>query len=576
MFGAITRFAPGLDALRQYDRSWITSDIVAGLSIAAVALPVGIALAEVTGVPSVYGIYAAIFPLFAYALFGASRMMIIGPDTATCVLVAASLVPLADGDPQQQVALMVMLSLITGVFLIIGAVLRLGFVANFLSQPILTGFLNGLALVMISGQLKTLCGYSGNASGFVMRLVEFGQNVWKSHIPTLLIGVGLMLLLIAGRRFYPRLPSILIILVLGGLLVFGLGLEQKGVAVIGTIPSGLPSPSIDFPSWSDFRMLLADGGAVALLVFISGILAVRAFAHRSREEIDSTQELLGLGIANIVSGVFQGFAVSGTTSRTVVNYSAGGKSRVAGIVAALVMLLVLMFLAGPFAYIPRSALAAALFVAGFSLFDYAALRELWTTNRIEFAVCMVAMLGVLIMGVLPGVGLAIGLALAWLLYVESNPSDAILGRIKGMKGYYDVNEYPEAITVPGLIVYRFNADLVFFNADRFKQRVRGVVSGAETAVEWLVLDASSMNYVDVTAIKKVDELAAELSDRGVRIVVVNLKSHVLRPFKQEWVKGRLERGAAKIFPTIRTAINAFEQSRKQAAIRDSSVTQNQA
>ncbi len=570
----IARFVPGLEALMHYDRSWLRSDVVAGLSIAAVALPVGIALAEVTRVPAVFGIYAAIFPLFAYALFGSSRMVIVGPDSATCVLVAASLVPLAGGDPQRQIALMVVLSLITGVFLIIGGVLRLGFVASFLSQPILTGFLNGLALVMISGQLKTLCGYSGNARGFMLRLVEFAQGVWESHIPTLLLGVGLMALLMAGRRLYPRLPSILIIMVLSALLVVVLDLEQKGVAVIGAVPAGLPQPSVDLPTWSDFRVLLADGGAVALLAFISGILTVKAFARRSREEVNSTQELFGLGACNIVSGLLQGFAVSGTTSRTAVNYAAGGKSQVAGIVAGIIMLLVLLFLTGPLAHIPKTALAAAIIVSGISLFDNVALRELYAASRLEFGVCMVAMFGVLILGVLPGVGLAIALSLLWLLYVESKPPDAILGRVPGMKGHHDVKEYPQAITVPGLLVYQFNADLVFYNADRFKQRARVVVASASTPVQWLVLDASSINYVDVTALQKVEELAEELAARGVKTVVVNLKHHVLRPFEKDWVRERLERSAAEFFPTIKTAIKAFEQAKKQPAVAASSTTES--
>ncbi len=566
----IARIAPGLHALLHYDRTWLRSDLAAGLSIAAVALPVGIALAEVTGVPAVFGIYAAIFPLFAYALFGSSRVVIVGPDSATCVLVAASLVPLAGDDPQRYLALMVVLSLITGVFLIIGGLLRLGFVASFLSQPILTGFLNGIALVMISGQLKTLCGYSGDARGFVLRLVEFAQRVSDSHVPTLALGVGLMAVLMAGRRLRPRLPWILIVMVLGVLLVAVLGLQQKGVAVIGAIPGGLPQPSVDLPAWSDFRVLLADGGAVALLAFISGILTLKAFARRSREEVDSNQELLGLGACNIVSGLLQGFAVSGTSSRTAVNLAAGGKSQLAGIVAGLVMLLVLLFLTGPLAYIPKTVLAAAIIVSGLSLFDERALRELYATSRLEFGVCMVAMVGVLLMGVLPGIGLAIGLSLAWLLYAQSNPPDAILGRVPGMKGYHDVKEYPEAVTVPGLIVYRFSADLVFYNADRFKQRARAVVASASTPVQWLVLDASSINYVDVTAIQKVEELAEELAARGVRTVVVNLKRHVLRPFEQEWVRERLERSAADVFPTIKTATRAFEQSRQQPPAPDSS------
>lgn len=566
---SIARIAPGLEALLHYDAAWLRSDIAAGLSVAAVALPVGIAYAEITRVPAVVGIYSAIFPLFAYALFGSSRKLIVGPDSATCVLIAASLLPLAAGDPQRYLALMVVLTLITGVFLVVGGVLRLGFIASFLSQPILTGFLNGIALVIIVGQLKTLCGYSSDANGFFLRLVEFVHEVEHSHRPTLILGLGLLAVFIAVRRVYPRLPSMLVVMVVSVLVVAALGLDQKGVAVLGTVPAGLPAPSVVLPTWPEFKTLLSDGGAIALLVFISGILTVKSFARQSRQDVDSTQELIGFGASNIVSGLLQGFPVTGATSRTAVNVSVGGKSQLAGILAALAMLLVLFFFTAPLGHIPKTALAAVIIVSGLSLFDNAALRELYATSRLEFGVCMVAMFGVLLLGVLPGVGLAVGLSLGWLLYVESRPSDAILGRVPGMKGYHNVQEFPEATTVPGLLVYQFNAPLVFYNADYFKRRAREVVANAQTPVQWLVLDASAINYMDVTALQTVYELVEELATRGVRTVVVNLKSHVMRPFRREWVRERLGRHAGDIFPTIKVAIKAFEQAKRQPAGADS-------
>ena len=561
--GVIPRFAPGLASLLNYDRSWFRSDFAAGLSVAAVALPVGIAYAELARVPPEIGIYAAIFPLFAYALFGSSRQLIVGPDAATCILVAASLMPLASGDPPRYLALLVLLTLITGLFHLVGGLLRFGFMASFLSQPILTGFLNGIALVIIAGQLEALFGYSGDAVEFFPKLLEFAHGVDQAHLPTLILGLGLLALLVVIRYLSPKLPSALMVVILGIVLVSMLNLESRGVVVLGNVPAGLPSLHFAMPTLDEFSSILTDGAAIALLSFIRGVLTAKSFARRNRDEVDANQELIGFGASNIISGLAQGFPVTGADSRTAVNNAMGGKSQMVGLVAAAAMLLVLFFLTDPLAFVPKAALAAVITVAAIGLFDQKALVELYGTNRLELGISLVSMLGVLILGVLPGVGLAIGLSLAWLLYVVSNPPDAILGRVPGLKGWYSLKDNPEARTIPGILIFQFNANIVFFNADRFKARVLHAVAASETPVEWVVLDASPVNYIDVTGITKIDELREEMALRGVRFVTATARDHMGRYFDKSWVEKRKERFSGHRFPTINSAVKAFEESKRK-------------
>ena len=558
----LARFAPGLANLLQYDRSWLRGDLVAGVSVAAVALPIGVAHAEIVRVPTEVGIYSAIFPLFAYALFGSSRHLMVGPDSATSILVAAALVPLAGGDPQRYLALMVLLSLLTGVLHLVGGLLRLGFVANFLSQPILSGFLSGTALVLILGQMRPLLGYSGTARSFFPRLIELFQSIGKFHLPTVILGLAMLAVLIAVRRLLPRLPSGLLVVILGILLVVGLDLDQRGISVIGSVPAGLPELRLVLPTFADFRVILTDATAVALLSFISGILTVKSFARRSRTPFNSNQELIGFGASNIASALAQGFPVTGGNTRTAVNIAMGGMSQLSGIVAAVTMLLVLFFFTAPLAYVPKAALAALIVVSGWGLLDLKALRELYTIKRLELGVALVAMLGVLILGVLPAVGLAVGLSLAWLLYVESVPPDAVLGRVPGLRSYHNVKETPEAKTVPGVLIYQFSANIVFFNAERFKARILEAIAESDTPVEWVVVDASPVNYLDFTAIQTIDELRGELQSRGIRLVVAREKRELLRYFERDWVRQREERLSGHYFPTIKAALAAFQESKR--------------
>jgi high affinity sulfate transporter 1 len=557
------RFAPGLAMLRGYRPRWLRNDMAAGLSVAAIALPVGIAYAELAGVPAVFGIYSAIFPLFAYALFGSSRQLMTGPDAATCMLVAAALAPLAAGDPDRYLALMTVLTLMTGGLYVVAGMARLGFIANFLSLPILTGFLNGVALVIVVGQLPKIAGYESVAGHFFPRLVEFFNRIGQAQVPTLLLGLGALALLVMLRRLVPRVPAALIVVAAGITVVMLLGLEKKGVETIGDISAGLPS--LRFPALTvrEFGTLFLDAAGIVLISFTSGVLTAKSFARRNRYEIDANQEMIGFGACNLASGLAQGFPVTGADSRTAVNNAMDGKTQLVGIVAGGTMLAIVVFLADPLTFVPNTALAAVIIVSALGLFDFHALRELYESSRREFAISVGTTAGVLVVGVLPGVILAVGLSLLWLLWVGSRPHDAILGRVPGLKGFHDVRDYPDAVTIPGLVIYRFDANLIFYNADYFRDRLRSVIAASETPVEWVVVDASPINVVDFTAVQKFQELRAEFGARGIFLATARVKRNLDRFFKEDWIREQRDAYREYRFVTVKSAVRAFNMRKRE-------------
>ncbi len=561
------QYAPGLETLSRYDRSWLSHDFAAGLSVAAIALPVGIAYAEIAGVPTVVGMYSAIFPLLAYALFGSSRQLMVGPDAATCIMVAASLGPLSGGDPEKYLAIMVVLTLMTGILYVIAGLLKLGFIANFLSQPILVGFLNGIALLIVVGQLPKLFGYPSDAKEFFEKLIEFVDRIDQVHLPTLILGVGLLVLMLLIRRFARALPAALIVVIVGMIVVAVLGLEKQGVAALGEVPAGLPTFHFALLDLETYREVFGDAFALMLISFTSGVLTAKSFARRNRYEIDANQEMIAFGAANILTGLGQGFPVTGADSRTAVNNAMGGKSQLVGIVAACTMLLILFFLTAPLAYLPLTGLAAVIMVASVGLFDFAALRELYVVSRRELFLSLGTTFGVLVLGALPGVFLAVGLTFVWLLYVGSRPHDAILGRTKGLgvRGFHSLENYPEAETLPGLLIYRFDYDLLFFNVDYFNQRLLKAVDEAETPVEWVILDASPINVLDVTATQKIEELREELKARNIVFAGARAKRSLARFFSGDWLERRLEEKGTMDYPTVSAAVDAFRKRHKTAS-----------
>jgi high affinity sulfate transporter 1 len=516
---AFRRFVPGLIALGAYDRAWLRDDLVAGVSVAAVAVPIAIAYSQLAGVPPVNGLYASILPLVAYAVFGTSRQLIVAPDAATCAIIASVVMPLAGGDPVRHVSLAMTLAVITGVLCIAAGLGRLGFLANFLSRPILAGYLNGIAISIITGQLGKLSGVPLTPAGFFRQISEFGARLGEVHGWTLAVGLVAFAGLRALKHLAPKVPAPLIAVVVAIAASRFFGLAGHGVAVLGSIPAGLPGLTLPHIAVDDLLPLAYGAVGLALISFNSAMVTARGFAVKNRYDIDPNQEFIALGVADIGAGALQGFAVSGADSRTAVNDAVGGKSQVTGLVAAVLLVLTLLFFTGPLASLPIAVLAAILISSAIGLFDVQGLVTLRKTSRREFRLAIVTLLGVITVGVLPGVVVAITIALVQLLANASRPHDAVLGRIAGVDGYYNLRRRPEAEPLPGVVIFRWDAPLVFFNADRFKSRVRSVAAESRMPVRYVVIDAESMPQLDSTGAAALGELHTELAGRRIGLAI---------------------------------------------------------
>ena len=550
----IGRFAPGLRQLLDYRRECLRVDLVAGLSVAAVAVPTAIAYAQLIGFEPVVGLYAAILPLVAYALFGTSRQLIVNPDAATCAIFAATVLPIAAGDPDTLRSLSMGLAVLTGLVCIAAGIFRLGFVADFLAKPILVGYLNGVAISIFLGQIGKVFGFPMTAHRIIPALIEFTGKLSQTHLPTLVVGIATLAVIMGSKRLWPRAPAPLLAVVAAVALVYGLGLEANGVAVVGELPAGLPG--LNWPELDTENLKLLLGGAlgVALVSFSSGMVTARSFAARNRYDIDVDQEFIALGACQVASGLSQGFAVTGADSRTAVNDAMGGKTQMVGLVAAATMAAVLFFLTEPLRYLPVAALGAVLIVAAIGLFDVASLRKMWRVNQADCWLSLFTTLGVIWLDLLVGILLAVGSALLLLIKRTSRPPDALLGRVPGMRGWHEVAHHHDATTHPGLMVYRFSAAIVFFNAGYFKKRVMELVSG-HPRIEWFIVDGSTINLVDITGAEMLEALAGELAARGIRFGLANARREVRKVLEQA---GALkEIGTDSIFPTLNAASDAF-------------------
>ena len=552
--------APGLAVLRTYRRENLPYDVAAGLSVAAVALPVGVAYAELAGFRPVVGLYASILPLVAYALFGTSRQLIVGPDAATCAMVAAAVTPLAGGDPERYAAITVTLSFIAGLCCIGASFLRLGALADFLSKPILVGYLAGVALSILLGQIGKVTGLTLTAAGIVPRMVELGQKLPLVHGPTLAVGAGAFAVLLLAPRIVPRVPAALLALVASGIAVALLGLDRAGVAVVGDVPAGLPTLRLPVVPTGALGRLLAEGAAIALVSFTSSIVTTRAFAAKHRYTIDVERELVALGAAQIAAAVSQGFPVAGADSRTAASDAAGGRTQMVSVIAAAAIALVLLFFTAPLRYAPTAALGAILIKAAVSLVDVAAFREIWRLDRRELGLAVLTALGVVWLGAIDAVLVAVLLALLRFIRAAARPNVELLGAQAGVRGFHDLRHYPEARMPPGLVLVRFDGPLAFFNAAYCKERVLAAADAAPAALRAVVIDATTFSArEDTTAIFMLIELRDDLRTRGVELVLAG-KRHVIEEWRRQHGLVPGDTGSSlRLFSTLDEAVDALAE-----------------
>ncbi len=554
----LERAAPGIAALARYDaRADFRHDLRAGLAVAAVAVPVGIANARLAGFDPVVGLYASILPPIAYALFGTSRQLIVGPDTATSAVVAAALVPLAAGNAGLYASLSVVLAFLAGLFCIAGSFLRLGALADFLSRPILIGFLNGVAINILFDQAGSVLGVRFEASGMLSRLVEVVARLHEAHLPTLAVALGTFAVLAVGQRYVTILPAALLGMIAAGVAVAVFGLEARGVAVLGEIPSGMPTPRLPMIPLELVPELVADAAGIALVLFASGVLSARAFATKNRYELDVDRELAAFGVANLASAAVQGFCVTGSTSRTAIVDATGGRTQVTGVIAALAILVLVQFLAEPLRYVPAAALGAILVTAALGLFDATTLRWIWRIDRTEAALAVITMLGVVAVGAVDAILLAVALALVRFVRITARPRDEVLGAVPGMHGLHAIERHPGARTWPGIVIYRFDGPVTFFNAAYFRQRALKAVREAGPGVRWFVLDMVPISHIDVTGVYALQELQADLAHAGVKLVLAGRRTEIIG-----WLRDAgmyREAHEAMLYSTLREALRAFRR-----------------
>ncbi|AZD29310.1 SulP family inorganic anion transporter [Pseudomonas chlororaphis] len=556
----LARWLPGLANLLQYRREWFRYDLQAGLSVAAVQIPIAIAYAQIVGLPPQYGLYACVLPMMVYALVGSSRQLMVGPDAATCAMVAGAIAPLALGDPERLAQLAVIVTVLVGLMLIGAGIARAGFIASFFSRPILIGYLNGIGLSLLAGQLGKVLGYKIEGEGFILSLLNMLQRLGETHWPTLAIGAGALALLIWLPRRFARLPAALVTVAIATLCVGVLGLDSHGVSVLGPIPSGMPQLSWPRTNQAELKSLLRDALGIATVSFCSAMLTARSFAARNGYTVNANHEFLALGVSNIAAGVSSGFAISGADSRTAVNSMVGGKSQLVGIIAALVIALILLFFTAPMAWIPQAALGAVLLMAGWGLIDIQAMRVIRKLSRFEFWLCVLTTLGVIGVGVLPGIIVAVLLAILRLLKSIYQPTDAVLGWVRGIEGQVDISQYPQARTLAGLVVYRFDDAILFFNADYFKARLLEAVE-REPEPRAVLFVAEAVTSIDVSGIVALREVRDTLLARGIVLAIARPHGTFLRMLVRSGLARELEQGL--LFASVRAGIRAYRVWRNQ-------------
>jgi high affinity sulfate transporter 1 len=548
---------PNAGRLRHYDRVFLRGDLLAGLTVAAYLIPQVMAYAELAGLPPVVGLWAVLAPMALYAVFGTSPQLSVGPESTTAVMTAVAIAPLALGDPAKYATLAAALAIVVGAVCTVGYLLRLGFLADLLSRPILVGYMAGVALIMISGQLEKTTGVPVDGDGFVDQCRTFFSNLGDIHGPTVALSVGMLVFLFVTAHYFPRLPVPLMGVLLATAVVAGFDLAQDGILTVGEIPAGFPTPRVPDVSWSELALLIGPALGIAVVGYSDNVLTGRSFASRHHDEVDANQELLALGVANAGAGITQGFPVSSSGSRTVIGDAVGGRTPLMGLAVVASVVVVLVFLRPLLAEFPTAALGALVIYAAIRLIDVPEFRRLARFRKSELVLALSTTAGVLLVDILYGVLIAVGLSVLDLFRRVARPHDAVLGSVPGLPGLHDVDDYPEATTVPGLVIYRYDAPLCFANAEDFRLRALQAVDEAEDPVEWFVLNVEANVEVDITAVDALAELHRELKQRGIELGLARLKQDL----RAELVPTGLidDIGDHMTFATLPTVRDAFDR-----------------
>jgi len=553
------RWLPGLAILQRYEAAWLPKDLVAGLVLTTMLVPVGIAYAVASGVPGIYGLYATIVPLLTYALFGPSRILVLGPDSSLAAVILAVVLPLSAGDPARALALASTMALVSGVVCVLAGAFRLGFVTELLSKPIRYGYMNGIALTVLISQLPKLLGVSIDAEGPVRDLLRIAGAALSGQInwTTLAVGAGTLAAILLLKRF-ERVPVILLA-VLGATAVVGAFdlAASADVKVLGPLPQGLPSFALPWIRLEDLRDVVIGGCAVALVSFADTSVLSRAYAAKTRSYVDPNQEMIGLGAANLAAGFFQGFPISSSASRTPVAEISGARTQLTGVVGALAVALLLVFAPDLLRNLPTSALAAVVIASAIGMFELADLRRILRIQRWEFWLSMVCFAGVATLGAIPGIGLAIVIAVIEFLWDGWRPHYAVLGRVDGIRGFHDIKRYPNARRVPGLVLFRWDAPLFFANAERFQERVLESVESSPTPVRRIVVTAEPVTSIDVTSADVLAELGHTLRASQIELHFAEMKDPVRDKVRRFELLDRL--GNEIFHPTVGAAVDAYLQ-----------------
>ena len=524
----IGRWLPGLSSAQEYRRAWLWPDVRAGIVVTALLIPAGMGYAEVAGLPPETGLYATIVPLVAYAIFGPSRILVLGPDSSLAPIIAASILPLALGDAERAVALAGLLAIMVGGMLLLGGILRLGFVTDLLSKPIRVGYLNAIALIVIISQIPKLLGFSIDADGMWQEVVEITRAIAAGEVQPLAVafGVGSLIVIFVLKRVKSPVPGVLVVVVLSMVLTGVLGLSDA-LPVVGALPQGLPAPALEGLLWSDVGALALPAAGIALVAFADSAVLSRTFAARRGESVDGSQEMSGIGLANIAGGLLGGFPVSASSSRTPVAEQAGSRTQLTGVVGAALILAFILLAPGLTEFLPSAVLAAVVMGAAVGLIDLRGLRALWRMDKVDAGLSLAAFLGVIVFGVLEGIIVTIVLSLLAFINQSWRPYKAELGRVKGLRGYHDLSREPEGERIPGVVIVRFDAPLFFANGAVFDDFVRASVKAAGPGIHTVILAAEPITDIDTTAADELIELDDYLIAHDIRLIIAEMKSPVL-------------------------------------------------